>query len=56
MMTLLKRLLIHPMCENNATLKIDFTDPRKRNFKIFFICWIGNDTPATNKGLTSQFK
>ena len=51
------RLMIYPMSGNNATLKIHFTDPRKRNFvRIFFIYWIENNTPAMNKSLTYQFK
>ena len=45
------------MSGNNATLKIDFTDPKKEiSCAIFFIYWIGNDTPAINKSLTYQFK
>ena len=33
------RLVIYPMSGNNVTLKIDFTDPRKRNFvrNLFYI-------------------
>ena len=33
------RLVIYPMSGNNATLKIDFTDPRKRSFvrNLFYI-------------------
>ena len=52
------RLVIYPMSGNNVTLKIDFTDPRKRNFvrNLFFTGWIGNDTPAINESLTYQFK
>ena len=51
------RLMIYPMSGNNATLKIHFTDPRKRNFvRIFFIYWIENNTSAMNKSLTYQFK
>ena len=35
----LSRLVIYPMPGNNATLKFDFTDPRKRNFvsNLFYI-------------------
>ena len=37
--TFLHRLVIYPMSGNNATLKIDFTDPRKGNFvsNLFYI-------------------
>ena len=31
------RLVIYPMSGNNATLKIDFTDPRKRSFVRSFL-------------------
>ena len=33
------RLVIYPMSGNNPTLKIEFTDPRKRNFlrNLFYI-------------------
>ena len=40
-----KRLVIDPMSGNNATLKIDFTDPRKRNFvrNLFYILDAGSE-------------
>ena len=40
------------MSRNTAMLKIDSTDPRKRNFErnlVLPVYWIGNDTPVINK-------
>ena len=41
----LQRLVIYPMLGNNATLKIDFTDPRNRDFvRSLFDMLMRNDT------------
>ena len=56
-------LVIYPMSGNNTTLKIDFTDPRNRNFVcsfvlflffFFLIYWIENDTTVMKERSTYQ--